>query len=131
MSRDETPLHALAYSVRLGSASTAIPVSVRAFSFNLCELGDDGSPFGVELIGSPEFDLEDGDWACDEVWVATPRMLEIPLAFSSRSWEECLAGVKRLVIAAIDDDSAGEVFKTREAVAVGFVDGGLDLVWHR
>jgi len=113
------------------SVSTAIPASVRAFSFNLCELDDDGSPFGVELIGSSEFDIEDGDWACDEVWAATPRMLEIPVAFSSRSWEGCLAAVKRLVIAAIDADGAGEILQTREGVAVGFVDGDLDLVWHR
>ncbi|WP_208281640.1 hypothetical protein [Massilia oculi] len=115
----------------MGSASTAIPASVRAFSFNLCELDNDSSPFAVELIGSSEFDIEDSDWACDEVWAATPRMLEIPVAFSSRSWEGCLAGVKRLVVATIDEDGAGEVFKSREGVAVGFVDGDLDLVWHR
>ncbi|TQK11052.1 hypothetical protein [Herbaspirillum sp. SJZ107] len=115
----------------IGSASTAVPASVRAFSFNLCELDDDGSPFGVELIGSSEFDIEDLDWACDEVWAAAPRMLEIPVAFSSHSWELCLARVKQLVVAAIDEDDAGEVFKTREGVAVGFVDGDLDLVWHR
>jgi len=115
----------------MDSVSTAIPASVRAFSFNLCELDDDFSPFGVELIGSIRFDIEDSDWACDEVWAATPRMLEIPIAFSSRSWEACLAGVKRLVVAAIDEDGAGEVFKAREGVAVGFVDGDLDLVWHR
>jgi hypothetical protein len=39
--------------------------------------------------------------------------------------------VKRLVVAAIDEDSAGEVLKSREGIAVGFVDGDLDLVWHR
>jgi hypothetical protein len=115
----------------MASTSTAIPASVRAFSFNLCELDDDGSPFGVELIGSSEFDSEDGDWACDEVWAAIPRMIEIPVAFSSSSWEGCLAAVKRLVVAAIEEDGAGEVLKTREAIAVGFVDGDLDLVWHR
>lgn len=115
----------------MGSASTAIPASVRAFSFNLCERDNDSSPFAVELIGSSEFDTEDSDWACDEVWAATPRMLEIPVAFSSRSWEGCLARVKRLVVATIDEDGTGEVFKSREGVAVGFVDGDLDLVWHR
>ncbi len=113
------------------SVRTAIPASVRAFSFNLCELDNDGSSFGVELIGSSEFDIEDGDWACNEVWAATPRMLEIPVAFSSRSWEGCIAAVKRLVIAAIAADGAGKILQTREAVAVGFVDGDLDLVWHR
>jgi hypothetical protein len=58
-------------------------------------------------------------------------MLKIPVAFSSSSWETCLAAVKELVVAAIDGDSAGEVLKTRDGIAVGFVDGDLDLVWHR
>jgi hypothetical protein len=113
------------------SANTDVPASVRAFAFNLYELPKDGSPFGVELIGSSNFDTEDSDWACDEVWAATPRMLEIPVAFSSRSWEACFAAVKGLVVAAIDEENAGEVLKTREGIAVGFVDGDLDLIWQR
>lgn len=113
------------------STNTVVPESVRAFSFNLCEMGDGSSPFGLELIGSSEFDIEDSDWACDEVWAATPRMLKIPLAFSSSSWETCLAAVKGMVVMTIDGNSAGEVFRTREEIAVGFVDGDLDLVWPR
>jgi shikimate kinase len=113
------------------STNTAVPASVRAFSFNLCEFEDNSSPFGVELIGSPDFDMEDNDWACDEAWEATPRMLRIPVAFSSSSWETCLAAMKRLIVAAIDDDGAGQVLKTREGIAVGFIDGDLDVVWHR
>jgi len=114
-----------------GSTRTDLPVSVRAFSFNLYELANRDSPFGIELIGSSDFDVEDSDWACENVWAATPRMLEIPVAFSSRSWEACLAAIRRLVVAAIDEDSAGEVLKSREGIAVGFIDGDLDLVWHR
>lgn len=113
------------------SLNTGVPEPVRAFAFNLCELQDSNSPFGVELIGSSDFDFEDSDWACDEVWAATPRMLEIPVAFSSSSWETCLAAVKRLVRAALDGDSAGKILKTSEGVAVGFIDGDLDLLWHR
>ena len=113
------------------STNTVVPASVRAFSFNLYELASDISPFGLELIGSSDFDIVDGDWACDEVWAATPRMLEIPMAFSSSSWETCLAAVKRLVVSAINEGGAGQVLKTREGIAVGFIDGDLDLVWHR
>jgi len=113
------------------STNTVVPESVRAFSFNLCEFDDNNSPFGVELIGSSDFDIEDNDWACDEEWEAKPRMLRIPVAFSSSSWETCLAAMKRLVVAAIQDDCVGQVLKTREGIAVGYIDGDLDLVWHR
>ena len=113
------------------STRTGVPASVRAFSFNLYELANTDWPFGVELIGCSDFDIEDSDWACENVWAATPRMLEIPVAFSSRSWETCLAAVKQLVIAAAEEDSASDALKSREGIAVGFVDGDLDLIWHR
>lgn len=113
------------------STSAGVPASVRAFSFNLYELQKDGSAFGVELIGSSDFDTEGSDWACDEVWAATPRMLAIPVAFSSHSWEACLEAMKRMVIAAVDENNTCKVLKTREGIAVGFVDGDLELVWQR
>ena len=112
------------------SLDTVIPESVRAFSFNLYESGDDDSPFGVDLIGSPHFDVEDGDWACEEVWEATPRWLPIPATFSTNSWQMCLANVKALVLRALEDKAIGETFRAREGIAVGFVDGDLDLVWQ-
>lgn len=113
------------------SLSSAIPKSVRAFSFNLSEPAGESSHFGVELIGSPDFDIEDADWACEEVWAATPRMLSIPAAFSTSSLETCLAKVKRLVLAALVDDAVGKTLKTRKGIAVGFIDGDLDVVWHQ
>ena len=113
------------------SLNTEVPESVRAFAFNLYESGSDHSPFGVELIGSPDFDVDDNDWACEEVWVAAPGRLAIPASFSTNSWETCLANVKALVLRTLQDKTAGEILKTREGVAVGFVDGDLDLVWQR
>jgi hypothetical protein len=113
------------------SLNKAVPESVRAFSFNLYESGSDLFPFGVELVGSPDFDAEDGDWACDEVWEATPRRLAIPATFSTSSWEACLANVKALVLRTLQDDTIGQVLRTREGIAVGFVDGDLDLIWQR
>jgi hypothetical protein len=107
------------------SVSTVIPQSVRAFSFNLSDSAHDDAHFGVELIGSPDFDIEDGDWACEEVWEASPRILAIPVAFSTSSWETCLDKMKRLVQAALDDGTVGEILKTREGIAVGFIDGYL------
>jgi hypothetical protein len=113
------------------SLDTAVPASVRAFSFNLYESENDDSPFRVDLIGSPDFDLEDGDWACEEVWEATPGLLPIPAAFSTSSWQTCLANVKALVLRALEDKTIGDILLTREGIAVGFVDGDLDLVWQR
>ena len=113
------------------SLDTVVPPSVRAFSFNLSESGNDDSPFSVDLIGSPHFDLEDDDWACEEIWEATPGLLPIPATFSTNSWQTCLANVKALVLRALEDETIGDILRSREGIAVGVVDGDFDLVWQR
>jgi len=113
------------------SLSKTVPASVTAFSFNLNETDSSQFPFSVELIGSPFFDAEDDDWACEEIWHAVPRSLVIPETFSSKSWETCLENIKALVLKTLHDDTAGEILRTRYGIAVGFVSGDLDLVWRK
>ena len=113
------------------SLDKPVPKSVRAFAFNLYEFDSDDSPFGIDLIGSPDFDVDNSDWACKEVWESTPRTLMIPVVFSTGSWEACLANVKALVLRTLEDTHVGQVLQTREAIAVGFAAGDLDLVWQR
>lgn len=115
----------------LESALRTVPVSVRAFAFNLNESSGDQAPFSVEVTGATSFDTDDEDWACDEVWEAMPRSLAIPATFSSRSWETCLENIKALVLKTVQDERAGNILRTREAIAVGFVEGDLVLVWRK
>ncbi|NIA54897.1 hypothetical protein HAV22_14765 [Massilia sp. TW-1] len=67
----------------------------------------------------------------EEVREATPCWLPIPATFSANSWQTCLANVKTLVLRALDDKTIGAILRAREGIAVGFVDGDLDLVWQR
>lgn len=108
-----------------------VPDSVKAFSFNLDEPASiNDVKFGVELIGASEFDEDDPDWACEEVWEPVQRRLNIPLSFSGESWEACMAAVRSLIQATLDaDGAAAQVLKSRQAVAVGFVDGDLQVIW--
>jgi len=109
-----------------------VPGDVVAFSFNLFEWGAVDPKFGIELIGASEFDAEDQDWACNEAWVATPRSIDIPLAFSGSSWEICLQRAIQLVRGSLSGTSAtADRLRKAEAVGVGFVDGELEVVWLR
>lgn len=112
--------------------ASAIPTEVIAFSFNLFELGSAEAGYGVELVGTDEFDMENSDWACAEAWVAHPRFIAIPRAFSSGSWQACLRDVKQLAINALSGSSitSGKL-KEASVVAVGFTDGDLELIWQR
>lgn len=111
--------------------SSPVPDEVQAFAFNLYEpAGVRGVRFGVELIGAERFDADDSEWVCDEVWEADPRGIDIPVDFSGPDWEPCLAKVRREIEAALETvGPVSATLKSRQAVAVGFVDGDLELVW--
>lgn len=109
-----------------------IPSIVVAFSFNIFELDSAQANYGIELVGCDEFDAGDSDWACGEVWVASPRSIFIPRGFVSGGWEACLHGIEQLVLSVMEKSSvAAKKLKEAKAVAVGFVDGDLKLIWQR
>ena len=109
-----------------------VPDTVVAYSFNIFEIDSSDAKYGIELIGAGEFDADDMDWACDEAWVPNPRALCIPLAFANGEWEACLVSAKQLVQRSLGSAShASTKIKTAEAVAIGFVDGDLELIWQR
>ena len=111
------------------SLSQDIPDSVIAFSFNLYETAmTEGIKFGIELIGSGEFDESNPDWACDEVWEPETRGINIPIAYSGETWEECLQKLKELVISKLDSPVIGKL-KLTQGVGIGFIDGDIEVIW--
>ena len=109
-----------------------LPDEIEAFSFNLFEPAlVDGVKFGVELIAAGEFDENDSDWACDEVWEPVQRQLHIPLEYSGESWEECLEKMKKLITYTLQDNQDFvSKLKIGKGIGVGFVDGDLEIVWQ-
>lgn len=107
------------------------PAAVVAFSFNLFEPAiRDGSKFAIELIGAATFDPTNSDWACDEVWEPPVRQFLIPLAYSGAHWSECLGRMTTLVEHKLrDPGTVSQQLRSRQAVAVGFVDGELIVIW--
>lgn len=114
----------------LASALAAdVPGTVIAFSFNLFALESADARYGIELIGADNFYSNDSEWACDEAWVATPRSITIPRVFAKGSWEACLHNTKQLLTKMLNEASTPAAkLKEARAVAVGFVDGDLELI---
>lgn len=110
-----------------------IPSEVKGFSFNLDESAyDEGYEFGIEIIGAERFDLNDEDWACDEIWEPKQRKIFIPISYSGETWEKCLEKMKMLVIKTLNSDkSFVQKIKSREGIGVGFVDGNLEIIWSK
>ena len=103
-----------------------IPPEVRAFCFNLYETGE---AFGLELIGAPRYDPADEDWACDDVFNYREDRLEIPVGQFDGKWEDCLATFAELLRGYLHTGAHANKLRSSDAVAIGFVDGNLEVVW--
>lgn len=109
-----------------GALSQPIPVSVVAFSLNLAE------PWCIEIVGSDRYSVDDPDWACEESFRPEVQRLSLPESEVGDSWEAVLEAAKRLVSAYLDRQSPGStILRRAEAIAVGFVDGDLEIVWPK
>lgn len=100
-----------------------LPDGIQAFCFNLYEKGN--NVYAIEIIGSPTFDETDEDWACDEVF----NNRGCPLCWKSdKSWEGVLEDTKALVKRYLKEGKYASLLLSKKGVAVGFVDGNLELM---
>jgi hypothetical protein len=104
-----------------------IPPRVRAICFNLYETGQ---AFGIELIGAPAFDPDNADWACDEIFEYRRNCPELPIGLFGKAWPRCLEVVTQWVRDYLQAGDQAHELRSRDGVAVGFVDGELNVVWN-
>ena len=97
-----------------------------AFCFNLYE--DGGGRWSLELVGTRRFSAAGSDWACEELF-ATRRH---PFAIAHDGpWQEVLALARDLIARYLEAGAHRDVLKAKAAVALGFVDGDLDILYQR
>ncbi|MBQ6843066.1 MAG: hypothetical protein IJO60_00340 [Agathobacter sp.] len=103
---------------------TDLPKDVLAFCFNLYE--EEYNTWSVELIGSSEFDEEDADWACNEVFDSR----EYPCRWQEEAeWEDIHNKIETFIRQYLFTGRFSEVLKSYQAVAMGFVDGELTILY--
>ena len=107
----------------------AVPEEVAAFCFNLYD-GCDGNTWSMELIGADDYDREDSDWACGEVTDFGSRDGE--LAWTKQaSWDGVLAEMVPILSEYLERGKYAHILKGKAAVAVGFTDGDLEILYSR
>ena len=106
-----------------------LPDEIVAFSFNVYEGAD--PTWHIELIGTDEFDEEDEDWACSEVFTTRENMYFIPRLEELEDWKSSLKLVENLVSEYLKNGDYASKLKATQAVAVGFVDGDLQIVYRQ
>ena len=102
---------------------------IAAFCFNLYD-GCDDENWSMELIGAPSFDEENEDWACDEVSDFDSRNPVFKWKKNAR-WEEIHADMVALLGKYLEEGKFAQILKSKTAVAVGFVDGDLEILFHK
>lgn len=105
-----------------------ISEEIEAFCFNLYD-GCDGENWRMDLIGASSFDEEDEDWACEEISDFNSRN---PL-FSwkqNAEWNKILADVVEFLGQYLKEGKYASVLTSRTAVAVGFDDGSLEILFR-
>lgn len=106
-----------------------IAEQVEAFCFNLYD-GCDNENWSMELIGASCFDEENEDWACDEVSDFDSRNPVFKWK-KNAGWEEIHADMVALLGKYLEEGKYALRLKSKTAVAVGFVDGDLEILFRK
>lgn len=94
---------------------------IKVLNFGLYE------PYGIELIGSKEYDEGDDDWACEEDFVPNQRnCLNIKVS-SNTEWEDFLKAIVEILKEVTVELMDLNLLKV-EHITTGFCDGDLVVV---
>jgi len=95
--------------------------------FNLYEEEEENC-WSVEMAVSEVYDPDDEDWACETIYNSE----DIFVWDQNAEWDDVLEDMIQLVIKYLDEGKYSDMLKEKyKAIAVGFVDGDLELVYEQ
>lgn len=103
-----------------------IPIDGAAINFNLYE--DEDRNWSIQLISAAFFDEEDPDWCCDEEFTTGEDLFSWQ---QEADWEEILDISCDMIREYLVKGKYSKELKKYEAVATGFVDGDLEIIYKR
>lgn len=108
-----------------------MPESTQAYCFNLYEESDEDHIYGVQLVAAWEFDPEDkeGEWACEEVWSSGENIFTVDTSDEEDTgWSHAQELFKEMAEEYLANGKYADVIKGAKGVAIGFVDGDLEII---
>lgn len=101
-----------------------MPLDGKAVCFNLYE--EDENEWSVQLISASYFDEEDDDWCCEEVFTTGE---DLYIWKQKAGWEDVLKASCDAVVQYLEEGKHADALKEYDAVAAGFVDGDLEILY--
>lgn len=103
-----------------------VPIKGAAINFNLYEEAD--MNWSIQLISASSFDEEDPDWCCEEEFTTGEDLFSW---HHDTGWEEIFDISCDMIRKYLTEGKYSEELKKYEAVAIGFVDGDLEIIYKR
>lgn len=105
-----------------------IPDETIAFVFNIYEEDD---AYLVDITGTIEYSDESESWTDTINWDSGEEMFIIPKEKFDGDWEEIHDVIaEALEVLVEEDNELSDTLCDSEAVAVGFIDGDLEIIWE-
>ena len=82
----------------------------------------------MEFVGTSSFDIENSDWACDEIFVIRDMLL---IWKEETTWKAILTEVTSKIEAYLENGRYSEKLKAYAGISVGFVDGDICIVYQK
>ena len=111
--------------------NNTMPDETKAFCFNLYEESDEEHIYSAQLIATGEFDPDDkdGDWACEEVWSSEENIFVVDTSDEEDTgWNHALELFREMAEEYMKNGKYSGILKGYKGVAIGFVDGELELL---
>ena len=114
--------------------SIDLPKETIGYAINLYESSD---CYEAELVCTPDFDPEDEDWACDDIFMSDKYKFPFDVIFKEwepsseelGAWEEMLEGIVISLKRYISGNTSGaEILMAAKGVGIGFHDASIVLV---
>ena len=102
------------------------PIGGAAANFNIYE--EEDSEWSVQFVTAPSFSEEDDDWCCEEVFTTGE---DLYYWTKECGWEEIQDDVCAWAERYLDEGRFADQLRGYEAVAAGFVDGDLTVLYRK
>ena len=107
-----------------------IPEDTSAFNFNFYEESEEDCIYGIQIIASDQFDEDDDEWPCAEVWSSEEDIFYIDFSDEEKRDRETAYDImKSLVCDYLENGIHRNLLTNTKAVGAGFVDGELELIY--
>ena len=104
-----------------------LPENTKGINFNLYE-EEQQNTFGLQFVATASFDLNDEDWACNEIFSFNENMYYFT---NENGWEQTLKEVQKNITEYLEKEDYSSILKKYEGIGLGFVDGDLIIVYKK